>query len=278
MTVDGYVAIGELIPSNRLHVTDSIDASATPQNHVAQIFNSSTGNSADVLALKIGGTGDPLISNNYITFFKGDNATVGSIKGNGSGSIVLGGAGSDYAEWLPRLDPAEDIRPGDVVGVFGGRVSRTTTGASQVMAVSSGAIVAGNDPGEENRDAYALVAFIGQAPVRVRGAVQAGDFILPSGQDDGAAIAVAPQALMLDKLDSVIGQAWESSDVVEEKWVKAAVGLQQGQPAVRRLVTTTQEQADRIAILEEHNAQLEARLAAIERRLNGSTAPLVSVR
>jgi hypothetical protein len=41
------------------------------------------------------------------------------------------GGGADYAEWLPLADPTEELAPGDVVGVSGGRVSRRTAGAHQ---------------------------------------------------------------------------------------------------------------------------------------------------
>ena len=34
--------------------------------------------------------------------------------------------GADYAEWLPRLHPDESIESGDVVGIFGGSVSKQT--------------------------------------------------------------------------------------------------------------------------------------------------------
>ena len=96
-----------------------------------------------------------------------------------------------------------------------------------MLAASTGAIVAGNDPGEEQRPDYTLVAFVGQVDVRVRGAVAAGDLLVPSGLNDGTAIAIAPEAIGIEQLGQVIGQAWESKSDPGVKMVRALVGLVQ---------------------------------------------------
>jgi len=57
------------------------------------------------------------------------------------GGIALHSNASDYAEWLPRLTPTEQIQPGDIVGLYGGRITKRTQGASRVMVVSTGPIV-----------------------------------------------------------------------------------------------------------------------------------------
>jgi len=247
----GDTGIGVSTPSHRLEVADSISGSASTANHVALIENTTTGTSADILVIKMPEVGNAVESdNNYITFHDGNGGSQGAIQGNGAGSVQYAGAGNDYAEYLPRIDTEEQIEPGDVVGVFGGRVSKITNGADLVLAASTGPIVVGNDPGEDTRDDYTSVAFLGQVNLRVRGPVQASDFILPSGLNDGTAIAVSPEAIELDQLGLIIGQAWESNLSPELKQVRTLVGL-------------VQPVAFSIAL-----EGVEARLQAIEAALN----------
>jgi hypothetical protein len=113
------------------------------------------------------------------------------------------------------------------VGVFRGHVTKITEGAERVMVVSTGSIVAGADPGEQNRADYSLVAFVGQADVRVRGPVNSGDLLLPSGDDDGTAIAIAPTELALAQVGEIVGQAWENNPEPDLKPVRTLVGLVQ---------------------------------------------------
>ncbi len=253
----GGVGLGTGSPANQLHVTESINADASPGNHVAQIQNTSTGSSGDVLALKIGYTGNPVDSNNYITFFKGTDASVGSIEGNGSGGVVLAGPGNEIALWLPKLNPAEPMAPGDIVGVVDGRVTPDTTGASQVFIVASNAMLAGNDPGQSDRDAYALVTVLGLAQVLVTGPVYAGDLILPSGRADGAGTAVSPDKFQLRQAGLIAGQVWSSDNAAGERLVTVAVGIDNVGPILQSLQAQYQQQETRIA-------ELEARLVALE--------------
>jgi len=239
----------------RLYANASINSTATPDNHVALIRNSSTGSSPDVLALKVGTTADPGDAINFVTFFKGDDTGVGAIEGNGSGGVTFKTGSADYAEFLPRLDPAEALQPGDVVGVFDGRVTRATQCADQVLVVSSGPIVLGNDPGDEGAGSYEKVAFLGQVQVRVRGPVAAGDLIVPSDLEDGTGIAVSPQAITAEQFAQAVGQAWASSEGEGVKTVLVAVGLLHHDPTVTQM-------AERIDAL-------EARLSALEGEAGG---------
>ena len=250
----GGVGLGTNAPQNQLHVAESINASAIPANHVAQIENTSTGSSGDVLALKVGFTGNPTDASNFISFFKGDDVGIGRIEGNGSGGIVYGTTGGDYAEALPRLKPDEPIEKGDIVGIFAGKVTKRTTGAQHVMVVSSRPAVLGNQPPEGEEAGYENVAFLGQAEVKVRGPVRAGDFILASGQNDGTGVAVAPEALQVRDLSRLVGRAWQSSDDPGVKRVNVLVGL------TTRDVVIAQQQA-RIEQLERRLLELERRLA-----------------
>lgn len=259
----GGVGLGTNAPDNQLHVTEAINASATPANHVAQIENTSTGNSGDVLALKIGYTGNPLSSSNFITFFKGDDASAGAVEGNGSGGVVLAGPGSLIVLWLPQLDPAESLQPGDVVGLFAGHVSRRTTGAEQLLVVGQNAIVAAGAPAQDQREGYAMVALAGLAAVRVSGPAAVGDLIVPSGRDDGSGVAVAASEFTPTLAGQVIGQAWQASTSEGETTIKVAVGSFQVNAVVNRL-------AGKLAELQAQITGMEARLSALERaRLPG---------
>jgi len=136
------------------------------------------------------------------------------------------GAG-DYAEWLERADRKETIQPGDVVGVIGGKISKKFTHADRFMAVSTSPIVLGNMPkdaaGEELSE---KVAFMGQVPVKVRGLVNIGDYILPSGEGDGTGIAVAPENMLARDYQRIIGVAWENSNPDQFiNMINTAVGM-----------------------------------------------------
>lgn len=136
------------------------------------------------------------------------------------------GAG-DYAEWLLRADPNELIQPGDVVGVIGGRISKNFVHADRFMAISTSPLLLGNMPqSREEERLYEKVAFVGQIPVKVRGEVNIGDYILPSGSGDGVAIAIRPTEMLAKDYQRIIGVAWEESH--EEGFmhlINTAVGI-----------------------------------------------------
>ena len=134
--------------------------------------------------------------------------------------------GADYAEYLERLDHGEPIQKGDVVGVIGDKITRQLTGAQKVMIVSTEPGMVGNNKGGEEDWFERIanpVAFLGQVPVRVLGKVKAGDWIIPSGHDDGTAIAVSKEALTLGQASQVLGQAWEGSEIDTEKKINVAI-------------------------------------------------------
>ena len=230
MTMDrGDVGIGTVAPVSRLHVVDDLNGSATDLNaHVAVIENISAGIDADVLALKVGNV-NPGGSNNFITFFAG-NAAIGRVEINALGDLALLTGGADFAESLPRLHENEEMAAGDVVGVFGGRISKVTSGAQQVMVITDSAAVVANMPSPEESDNYRSVAFIGQVMVKVRGPVCAGDYIVPSGHADGVGIAVAPDQLTAANSGQVVGQAWQSSAAAGVKRTGIVTGLPIARP------------------------------------------------
>lgn len=219
---DGMVAVGHQAPVCKLHVAgNATGADDDPLAHVALMENTSVG---DVLALRLPGT---LFagSNNFLTFFSGASA-VGSIQrdilNNG---ITINSSGADFAESLALADDSERVEPGDVVGIVDGLVTRKTGGAHHVAVVSTHPVVLGNAPAPERQHLHARIAFLGQVPVKVRGPVRAGMFLVPSGGDDGVAVAVGEDALDADTAAKVVARAWQSDAGRGVRTVRAVVGL-----------------------------------------------------
>jgi hypothetical protein len=132
----------------------------------------------------------------------------------------------DYAEWLPRLNPEEKIEFGQIVGVYGGKITKKTIGAEQVMVVSKSPIVLGNMPPDSISEKLCeKVAFMGQVPVRVLGKVKKGDYIISMNDGSGLGIAVAPSKLTIDLMSSIVGRSWTESAYPGINFVNTAVGL-----------------------------------------------------
>ena len=261
----GGVGLGTNAPQAQLHVTEALNGSAdSPGNHVAIIENTakSTGNGPDVLALKTSVV-DPDSSDNLITFFDGNDDAIGAIQGNNAGGIVFASGGADFAEWLAKRDPMDVIEPGDIVGWHADGISHETEGALRVMAVSTQPIVAGNAPPDGAEHNWARVGFIGQVPVRVRGPVEAGDWIVASGLDDGTGVAVRADALLPTQLGRVVGQALESAVHEGERLINVAIGLGHERAL-----------GGSVARLQAQNETLRHRLAAMESRQASEIASL----
>ncbi|HEY0078526.1 MAG TPA: hypothetical protein VGB73_07750 [Pyrinomonadaceae bacterium] len=223
---NGDVGIGTTAPTARLHVQGNRAGNAGIADHIALIENVSGSSNADVLALKVGNS-DPRESNNYVTFFNGSNQNIGRIEAHPDGnSINFGTVGGDYAEWLQRLDAEEQMEAGDIVGLFAGKISKTTGGAHHLMVISTRPIILGNMPTDETRHLFERVAFLGQVEIKVRGLVRAGDLIVPSGLADGCGMAVAPKDLWrVGGASCVVGRAWQDSNEDGVRKVNALVGL-----------------------------------------------------
>lgn len=128
----------------------------------------------------------------WITFHNSEGLERGCIKENSYG-VVLCSASGDFAEWH-RRSPSETqpFEEGDVVGLDkDGLLTRRTGGAHQVGVISRRAIIEGSAPPSSERiEDYDLIAYSGRVGVRVRGPWSAGDFLTPSGVEDGTAVAV----------------------------------------------------------------------------------------
>jgi hypothetical protein len=135
------------------------------------------------------------------------------------------GAG-DYAEYLPVLDAKETFSPGDIIGVFGGKISKRTEGAEKIMVISRLPVVLGNMPSESDKASYQKVAFLGQVALQVIGKVNPGDYILADGNNSGYGIAVNPREINSADLKNIAGIAWaESKSDVGISLINTAIGL-----------------------------------------------------
>ncbi|WOO40305.1 hypothetical protein [Rubellicoccus peritrichatus] len=222
-------AVGTSSPALRgLHIEGDLDGDPIDiENHLAYIFDTNSDNSG-LLALRHNHP-TPSSGDQYITFLGRDNSfnpiQLGEISGNSSGGIIFQSGSADYAEYLPRLNPDEVIDNAEVVGVFGGKVSKQTKGADWVMVASTRPIVVGNHPGDAHEDAYVITAFVGQVDVKTLGPVAFGDYLIASGQNDGTAIAVSSDNITPVQYNLIIGRAWDESNDASLKKVNAVVGL-----------------------------------------------------
>jgi hypothetical protein len=224
LSLDGErlgVGIGQTAPTAALHVRRFVSADAGDLTSYVALLENSAGGSADVLALKVNDP-SPGDSNNFITFF-GSGGPVGRIEGAGGGSVAFISSGADFAECLPR-EAVAPIGPGRVVGVRNGRVSLRTEGADGLLVTTDRAVVVGNAPDRDAADGWERVALVGQVRVEVEGAVSPGDFIVPSGRNDGVGRPVAPGSVTPQDASRVIGRAWEAASDAGRKPVNIAVG------------------------------------------------------
>jgi len=121
------------------------------------------------------------------------------------GQLASAPRAADYAEWFLwreehlEYDAAGRVvaapPPGSVAQLRSPeqKLSLDTSGAGPVLIVSTSPSVAAGlpvDPDEADRGA--LVAFLGQVPIRCRGLVCCGDQLVPSGRHDGTAVALPP--------------------------------------------------------------------------------------
>ncbi|MFW6275305.1 MAG: hypothetical protein ACOC2M_01570 [bacterium] len=134
----------------------------------------------------------------------------------------------DYAEWLRRLYPDENISAGDIVAVKGGKITKNLEDAEQVMAVSSNPIMLGNEPPEEEIHLGNSIAFMGQIPVKVMGTVQMGDYVVGKGDIKGYGIAVHPDDMTIEDYKYVVGRAWEDHKDDGPKMINTVIGVHNG--------------------------------------------------
>ena len=134
----------------------------------------------------------------------------------------------DYAEWLERIDPEENISAGDIVAVIGGKITKDLENAEQVMSVSAKPIVLGNLPDEERVSLGNSIAFMGQIPVKVMGPVESGDYIVGRGEILGYGVAINPGDMSIEDFRMTVGRSWENDQSKGPKMVNTVIGIHNG--------------------------------------------------
>ncbi|RAP35076.1 hypothetical protein DID80_06880, partial [Candidatus Marinamargulisbacteria bacterium SCGC AAA071-K20] len=273
---NGKVGIvsGEIgfVPKNLLHVKGTSSGLATDKaSHLVMIENTNTGgaNSLAIIHSGITGSGSTISAkNNFVTFMIGQ-IVIGEIEGNNgtigsTGGVRYKTGGGDYAEYLEKTDYTETIEKGDIVGVDdSGMITKDTSNAQQFLVKSTSAAVAGNWPGE-NKEGYELIAFFGQVKIKVRGPVNTGDYIVPSGMNDGTGIAVAISDINTSKhKDKIIGRAWESSSVMTVKKIHAAVGFGFGLPSLQEEMQSLENLEQEMVALKKESIDLKSHFDSI---------------
>lgn len=167
--------------------------------------------------------------------------------------IYFKSGGADYAEYLEKQDHSEIFRLGDIVGVHGGKISHDTEGADHIMVISTDPIVLGNMPEDGQKENFEKVAFLGQVPVRVVGKVSEGDYILPSGNNDGMGFARSPEDMSTEDYMNILGVSWQSASSDVMSVVNVAVGLNHNDVAAK-----IQKQEERMNELEKELEMLKA--------------------
>ena len=166
---------------------------------------------------------------------------------------------ADYAEWLPKTLPGEKFVASDIVGIKDGKISKNTIGADHCMVISTKPIVLGNTPEEGKDKEYEKVAFMGQVPVRVIGKVALGDYILPSGKNNGLGIARKPKDLSPYEYRKVVGVAWSAGDSPAGfNVINVAVGMNH-----KTTAQVIEEQTDHIVIMEKELDQMQSEIKSI---------------
>lgn len=163
--------------------------------------------------------------------------------------------GTDYAELVLKQDQTENMQTGDIVGIFSGKATKTTLNANGYYIVSgpSASFIGGatsNDLYETTiiqddtinetltdvkartdftTSNFVPIAFVGQVKVKTKGVVNSGDWIIPSGDNDGAGIAVNIEeanslAQIIKYLREKVCTAWESKTDQTTGMINCAVG------------------------------------------------------
>ncbi len=270
--LNAQVGIGTNTPLSKLHVLGN----ASP---IARIENNIINTPSEILRLSYNNISAPASNDKFISFWDA-SGEIGAIRGTGSSiqlsrhsvrknevlsfiqrpGVYFESSGADYAEYIPKKNGTEKITAGDIVGVSEGLSSLNTLKADRCMIVSMNPVVVGNSPGPDVTG-YALVSFIGQVYVNVVGPVKSGEYIIPSGRNDGTGIAISSNQVSNSNFQSVVGQAWETSEQTEKRLVKVGI------TAFATPNANYKENTDRLKIAESQIIALQEQLKKLENKI-----------
>lgn len=186
--------------------------------------------------------------------------------------VTYASGSADYAEWLLRTNPDEQMSYGDIVSVNGGKISKNTEYGDQMMVVSFKPAVLGNMPPKDEEYLYEKVAFLGQVPVKVKGKVTVGDYILPSGMHDGFGRAVHPSDMRISDYKKIVGVAWSASNDPVSAYINVAIGMNRHD--LVKVVTDQQSEIDALQSELDKTRQVLAELVpGFAEKMAGSPEP-----
>ena len=205
---NGLVGINKAIASYPL----DIGATAAGQNAL-RIDSASGGSDYSAMIFARGGTNRFMMyvepsSNNLYFLDTDDNQAVMRADASALNDDGWVTSAVDYGEFMKKQSSTEDIKPFEVVGIKNGLVTRNTSDATMYMVTSSDAGIRGGNPLDNSRDdsdAWIVVAYTGQVPVLINPEAKNGDYVIPSGLNDGKAIAVSPNQITPEQYKTVIG-------------------------------------------------------------------------
>ncbi|HFC29645.1 MAG TPA: hypothetical protein ENJ44_01240, partial [Oceanospirillales bacterium] len=167
------------------------------------------------LVLTNNGTGDFIKNFSSSGNLRFRVSNVGNVTADGT----ITGGGADFAEYFPTVE--KDLQKAEVVALKSGKLSRNTNKAERLFVISTKPAFIGNKTHNDS-SLQALVALTGQVPVKVKGKVRVGDWLMATGDNDGQARAIKSSELNHIDYCQIIGQALEND---KQGKVLALVGM-----------------------------------------------------
>lgn len=213
ITGRGAVGIGTLNPNSLLQVygaTQNLEVTNTDETEAGIILSDAQALTSQRWRILFNsGSGNELrfYDNNDLQADFRQDASARNDNGWSTASI-------DYAEFMEKLHKQEQIDIFQLVAVKHNKITKNTEDATLIMITSTDGGLRGGNPMDIPRDNdpnWVAVAYIGQVPVLVDGPVKEGDYIIPSGKNDGKGKAVSPEEITVAQFNQVAGRALESS-------------------------------------------------------------------
>mmetsp|Transcript_12383 Transcript_12383/g.16682 ORF Transcript_12383/g.16682 Transcript_12383/m.16682 type:complete len:687 (+) Transcript_12383:154-2214(+) len=172
---------------------------------------------------------EPLLQQVPTTTFQGTVRIAGDLRVEGTvyGVLTSRPRCADYAEYF-EWDTAEALNPppkGSVVRLKSPeqKLTLNTNGDGPCLIVSTSPSVAAGVPSSKSSSRGALVAFLGQVPVRTRGLIKVGDQLVPSGRNDGTAVSL--RTLLNEQHKSKVAAKFNGRNLLE-RWLKKGKNTQ----------------------------------------------------